>query len=300
MAVARVINRGMRRVRYRLTGEREFTVRYMVDTDTATDGPKSVYESGQIPRIGDEYLFATDHDTGAVAVGVEVDEHPDRATTWNVSVDFSTIRQSVQDLRNRSDPLEEEPTISIRTSTIDKPTLGSVRRVNADGSLNKATWTIMNSAGEPFPNPYMRKQAGQVITITRNELRLNLLQMRDYQDVLNDAPFATYPIRSLKLSITQADEQISRGVRFWRKTYELEYDPIGFTLEIRDEGTYKKIGAVITKFDDGVGNTPVTKLLNGSGDELAFDADPVFLYFVFYPDASFSGLNLPEDLLLNA
>lgn len=148
---------------------------------------------------------------------------------------------------------------------------------------------LVNSSDEPWDPPIQEEAHDIVLRITRNEPSYNPLAAYEYKKSVNQDTFLWFPEKTVKCSVFEGLRQRRANLYYAQVHYEfmirLDKTPdggsyIGWLRRILDQGLRTKSGGNYTLIKDSEGNpitTPV--LLNGSGQQLASGANPVFLTY---------------------
>ena len=268
-------------------GQRTYSERWFVRTDSGVTGPRSILFSGLVPQVGQPYPAGVDMDRDAKVSRVRVSP-AEGPHAWWVDVEWSTA----------SDPVTREPVVQIRFEQIEVPLTGKIH-TDISRSLSDLR-AVLNSAQEPFVPPPTKLDARMVIVINRVEEKLNMRQIRRFQNTVNARTWADFPPETLRLTIGHSNEQFYNQTRVWDKTYELAYNPLTWKVSVLDWGTRTMAGVDpsygYNRLEDNLGNPVEAGLLNGAG---ASATTPVFLDFYPYERTDFGELKLPEDVILD-
>jgi hypothetical protein len=157
---------------------------------------------------------------------------------------------------------------------------------------------VLNSAGDAFESPPERDQYRTVTKITVNQVSYDDQYARSLQDNINNDSFAGADPRTLKIAkITSVPHWAAGYGQVWRTTYEIHYDPKGWTRKILDMG-YKQIddssGQLVPILLKDGSKPSSACMLDGSGHYIPDPTpnDAVQLEFHVYNEISFASLGL--------
>lgn len=189
------------------------------------------------------------------------------------------------------EPCNEDPTLNPTEVEIDF--VAYERIVDSDVVNGNA---ILNSAGDPFDPPVTSDDSRLVLTFTRNELFYDIELADLVRDTINESAWRGFDTGTVKASAPRASRQYHPRIGwFWRVTYVFHLNRDGWDKVVLDAGMRKKVTggqAVILTKDGAPVASPVP--LNGSGNQLADGADPVWLTFATYRAIDFSIFNLDD------
>lgn len=279
------------------------TRNFNVQTNSASDSSVSILSHASCPKVGD---FLSSAVLTRICTNVKAVRHGNTRVLWKVTATYENRitdadgtrleiwfgARKVQRPMKWAYDIEEEyvgcPVYNASTHP--------ARRI-------KTKWVI-NSAGEPFDEPYVREFSNTLIHIRRNEFNIdpNILMM--YRDTVNidDVTIASIFIPKMwgKINTIDIDPQVdSEGTFFYKVEYEIE---VAF-----EEAWWAPLINIGHNYLDGDGkpqpvkddmNRPTTKpqLLAADGNRNAPDADPTYtLYYTWYP-TFWSPLGLPAQI----
>jgi hypothetical protein len=210
-------------------------------------------------------------------------------------------------------PLDQTPEESWTFNDVDEP-------IDKD----KDNKPILTSSREPYDPPITEDYSDGVYCLVKNLASVNPLFMNDYKNSVNSDVWRGFPPRTCKLKVFNADKIKSAGFEYYRITYEvhIRYDAenpqaTGWIRRIKDQG-YRTIKRVVLSTDssgnpvygsepdltsegkyqyivakDTEGNLLSQPIeLDGTGQELAADATPVFLEYNTKKERPFSNLGI--------
>lgn len=252
-------------------------VRTAVDPNFPTDPLR------RIPSPGNTYDTGVEHDYGAFAGPIEVQEETEDGKSWLVTVTYSPYDMS----QFGPDPTAWLPRIQFGSQKYEKA-------VDKDQNGNPVT----NSAGDPFADPITIDDTRDIITVTRNELvaTFDLSLASQFRDKVNLNPWNGFDAKTVKCSsIVTSEPRYDSNNQVW--TYEVQYvfeiNRDTWKAKPLDQGFTYLSGGVRKIFQDGDGQrVDEPKLLDGSGGKLASGGTPVYLSLDVYPAVDFSAFNI--------
>jgi hypothetical protein len=278
---------------------------FVVETDSDHTGAREVSFCPGLPFLGYQYQTSTEYDPLARCISRNAAPVGNSRRLWEVTVNYSSKHDDPEEEENEEESLElEPPEVSFDFATRMRVIQLASQVFDPNGTLVDNTFGApVTSAGEPFDPPPEMEEHFPVLTITRNELFLNINQIRDYVNTVNSDNFQGGGPRTVKLNGISTRKQYKKNLRYWRTTYTLEFRPDTWDLQLLDIGSY-----YVTINPDGPNfknyfltdddpPQPRLGLLNGFGSELDTDAEPVFRRFpTIYTARPFNVLQLEEAL----
>jgi len=217
--------------------DREYTMRYLVETDDSSDGPATVLGSPSVPQIGAYYVTSTERDLGARCIDATCSHVDGDPKLWHVDCKFASTQREDPNEQDPQPPEEREPTISYRFEKRQIPLVGDYDDV-ASGKLDTSQ-AVGNSLNQPFTPPPMYEETYPVMTLWRDDVALGMGDVFAIQDTINLTAFSGAAARTLKLNVTSIQERFEDGRRLWRKTYDLSYSKRSWDVYVLDHG-YKQ------------------------------------------------------------
>lgn len=257
-------------------------------------------------------------DSGGPGADFAVMSHPDlpiarqqhpydafsRVKSVRVRPESEDDRKWIAEVQYATDvlPEEHEP-----DNPLDKPDVkewGSQQfQRPAERDLNGKP--IVNTAKEPFSQPYEIDDSRQTLSVSRNSAEFDDKLANRYRDAVNSDTFLGYPPGIVKLQEISAQEAFHEGEKYFQIRFvfhfrsEDETDP-DWQLHVLNAG-YRELTVTVgpdnfykTILDDeGLPvNQPVP--LNADGEKLRPDQDPIFLDFDVYRKLPFSVFNITD------
>lgn len=287
-------------------GSRSYTRELLVLADNLAQGPPTILQTAEIPRIFDPYLFdvpdvvgVSEEDDYALCRSLDCHRLQNNSLEWVVVAEYRTYSRA-ELLGEWEHPLLTPPEIEVTNEKFQEA---------VEFAIDPATGEISpcrNSAGQVFDPPPMRDRSRLVLSITRNEEIAAQHPSIDvaYVDRLNADTFwgcapGTWKCMGVSTQRQVRQMQDATIYPYLRCTYRFEARPY-WTAKLLDAGRYYK---------DANGNKlpfqlrsgePELGLLDGRGGRLADAAAPVFLEFVIYDSVPFAGLQLPQQFFTDA
>lgn len=263
--------------------QREYIMRYLVETSSSYDGVNVVLRSASaiahgVPQINQQYVARGygEADYGARCVESHARAVDGDPRLWEVECRFrSTEQQETEEDAEPQEPSERKPTVAIRFEKLQVP-------VFIDAAQTQG---VCNSRDEPFSPPVMKEKSRMVISLTRRDTVLDLVGLIILQDVINQPAYMDFPTGTLKLNVADVHEEFTEGVRYWVKTFELAHEPDGWNPWVLDRGY---------KVDEDTGNFREI-LLDGFGDETTKD-QPFLIPVGAYSYMNFSTITPIREL----
>lgn len=151
---------------------------------------------------------------------------------------------------------------------------------------------IRNSAGAPFDPPAEYEDVRLGIDIVRNQLRFNASLIGAFVGAINSTAWLSFPAKTVRCMDISAKRSFENGFFYWVATYKFEYKSDKWNpVYVLDQGAYATdIDGNPIRILDKYGNPMPKGLLDNNGNQLDFDADPVFIPFDLYGEADFADL----------
>lgn len=285
-------------------GKYSVTRKFIVQSNTISDGPIIVTAAIGVPRLYEFYAFGNELQTYVRCRSVAAERITDGSLSWMVTAEYSTPEPkdfgregTGQEVEGQfENPLLELAQVSFGSECVQVPVYGV---------FDPSTGTVMvckNSAGQTYVPPPMMDQDRLTLTITRNEIITapHPQTALTFQNTCNSDTWWGASAGQVKCkTIVSAREvkNLPSGSPFpyLKVTYVFNFLN-SWDLSILDSGDYYQtvtMGPLIP-FQDQSGNT-ITGLLDGSGNALASGGTPVFNSFRVYARNPFAALNLPQS-----
>lgn len=267
---------------------RRYVRTFIVQTDSALDGPLTVRLASGIPRLTTPYLEPNGlvADLGALCTHIAVVQREDNPNLWDVTCEYSS--ESERPDRMQDNPIARPTDIYVDYDTYQVPSTHSV-------TTGKP---IVNSAGMPFDPPHMKDDDRLVLVMERNELAPDLNLLASYSNVVNSDPFFGVDPLFWKCKPIRWRRMYENGLYYFRVTYRFAHSgQTDWLFKTWDQGRFvkdtKNPGQLLAiKDTHGI---PVTQdvLLDGHGQVLPNNGTPVELDWNEYLPQPFAALNLP-------
>jgi hypothetical protein len=286
---------------------------FVVETDSDHTGAREVSFCPGLPFLGYQYQTSTEYDPLARCISRNAAPVGNSRRLWEVTVNYSSKHDDPEEENNEEESLElEPPEVSFDFATRMRVVQQASQILSSTDEgvvLDNEYGAPTTSAGEPFDPPPEIEEHFPVLTITRNELFLNVNQIRDYVNCVNSDNFQGGGPRTVKLNGISTRKQYKKNLRYWRTTYTLEFRPDTWDLQLLDIGSYslrfvvdpEDITNVTTErvyfLTDDDPPQPRLGLLDGAGNPLSDGGTPVFRRFPnVYTSRPFNVLQLEEAL----
>lgn len=273
-----------RRARVQVVQGRTYTRVWEVEVDRA-DGPLVASNHASIPTLRDSYsISGIESDANAYVQTIEAEPIVDQGASIVYAV---TVNYGPLDPGEMAEALDRKIRIQFSFNKFER-----IVWIDEDGN------PIRNSAGDPFGDPVTRDDSRPIIVVTRNEdvNDFDVTLAGQYQDVVNDDTWNTFPARTVKCTEIRTSEERkdpSTNLYYYEVTYVFEVKWDTWTRKILDQGFAYLDGGVRKPFLDA-DQQPISdpRLLDGLGAELPDGDPPVELDFRTYPDADFAVFNI--------
>ena len=299
-------------------GQRTYTRTFRVITDTTAAQDNEIRGALSLTL-----LSPYPEDLGAFATNIRIQNAGEHPCHYDVEIPYSTRPRQTCNTEQTESPLDEPPLIVWRfqhfSEAVDRAT-----RIEEDGGFFPegpfgggepdpgevggavADAPIINTSGEPYDPPITRDAAFLTCTIERNVAEFDVLKAMEYTLSVNEDQFTidniTIAAERARLYEWTAIPQYkgSCAERYFRETYQIQLQTGGWDMRLLDQGfCTAEVNAAETEFvstpiRDQFGNPlgrPV--LLNGEGQRLTPDDDPIFMRYRIYPLKNFTALGLP-------
>lgn len=279
--------------------KRNYTLRFIVETDSNQDDAKVVIDATGIPRIGASYVNGPSVDLGSICESVVAEQAEKSPRLWLVTAEYDepdkkdTQSEEEQDDNDTKQPELRPPEISIRARDIEKPTT----ELKCYSDMARTTLAdVEASNGERFsPEPSLTFSVPviQFSLVVRGRLSLQSY-LNQWNNHVNDAIWNDFPAETLLIRFNGAEPFYENRKLYWKVTWELLYEPNTWKLSLLNVGTYEKTAGGIKLITDELGNVGVKKMLNFGG---VVTTTPYYVDRWIYPTANLgvlfnSGVNL--------
>jgi hypothetical protein len=304
--------------------QRTFTRTFIVEVNSAFDGPAVVYGAIGLPRVWQLYVTPNESDLYARCRTVTPKRVANNSYLWTVECEYETPdeKQVIKEQQGSADnPLLDLPQISLTHESYQAPCRYAIR--TTDGKVVN----VRTSADEELSPLPKRDESRTVLTITRNEDISTPIAAtsQTYLDVINSDVFWGAGAHTAKIKAISASREVKNTtalvpIIYLKCTYVIEFrrDPTGGTgpavfntgwdISILDSG-YKYKDAATGKIlnfltDNG---QPTRGLLDGTGhkqtaldpgDPNGIQLKPVYSAALqIYVEMPFAALNLPQSFI---
>lgn len=289
-----------------ISRQRTYTRIFEVRTDDPNDDAFTAGAGTGIPRNGEEHPS----DPFATMIDISAEQMEDDFTLWVVTCLYESSPPEDQQREAltydaNGDPAEN-PGASGNFEREDNPLLRPASWRTTHEKVMEVVYrgvtdfgwivpgpAVVNSAGDPFDPPLMEERSYKVVTITKNVALDNPILswdiQEDYQDSVNSDEYRGRRIGTLKIDAIDVESAIENRLSYAIVHVIVKFRPDGWKRSIIDAG-YREIvlidpdGGGPQEFPQHIrdqwGNLIGSpKLLDGSGQQLPFGEDPVFLTF---------------------
>jgi len=295
-------------------------LRFLVVTNDPDDGDPVALAATGIPRVG----HAHPTQSFAYCKRVYTEPDPDSRLKFTVVAEYETPPRGTNPGGDNPDPLLRTPDYSWQWVTRNEPIrfakFTKIIKVKRDGSeaitssgvQTVARYPVQNSALVAFDPLPERSVSTPVLKVERNQASFLASDANNYVDHVNFDQFTVAGNiitagQAYMQSIT-ATRQFENDIYYWRVSYELHFQPQGWTVDLLDHGDHETVwlpaqggnGAMWVRRPIGT-ELPVDSNLDGAGAKLeipAFgsqlpgDVLAVFLRYEYAPTAVFANLGL--------
>ena len=274
----------------------------VVSDNRLTDDHNTVLDFDSIPKPGAPYAFGgtTRYKLRARTFSAKCKgTYGQRGAVWEVEVGYDNSLKA----DDPPDPAETDPfTITPRMERIELP-----MEVDLDGN------PVRNSAGQKFDTPPMLELYYPVFTIGRTEYSNPCRRMVDFTNRVNGAPFWGFAPGQVCMKSVMPSTSVTWGTPAWNVQYEIAiniYFPFLdlWQLEILDAGLQKintstngfeaTFTPLIAILDDQGKEITQPVPLDGNGQRLPKDADPVWFWHRKRYAADLNLLRIPNPFLI--
>lgn len=261
--------------------------RFMVRTTSVLDGPFSVVRCEGLPQMLTAYDDGNGN-TDSNAFVIDIQAVPrESPTEWFADVEYGIVDQELigGDGNPLNAPIEISGGLAQHTKLITKALSLD------DGEFG----AIKNSAGDPYA-AQEKDDSRPELEITRNVAGFSLLAVAFYKDAVNNDQFlSVFAPGTLKMNYIGFRTMRDRGLIYTQVTYHIHYSET-WDIELLDEGFYTKVAGVRERITIADANgarliyPSEPQLLDGSGDVLGDNEDPVYRTYRAYTWRRFSDL----------
>jgi hypothetical protein len=277
-------------------GHRDYTLLWLLRTDSVEEGPTSVLNAPELPIVGSWWEYGEDVDFWAFCspeCTVRTVYSNEPGCWWTLENLFTTRPLKRCQDSTYEDPLSEPYRIDINFNP-EK----TEQYYDRNGKF------IMNSAGEPFRGPEVEFDSSKpAVTIGMNLPDLPLTTIAQLMHCVNDSPLWGLSARCVKLSGCRARRLLYGTCSYYYSVdldFDIDYNT--FDRKLVDSGTIRiKDGGTVGNQEHVIKNRTsegdmVRYFLDGTGHLLSNTANPVILTFQKYQTANLFLLGIPPSL----
>lgn len=264
-------------------GIRNFVRIFQVQLASRTDSPSLALGAADVPA-----MYATYPDDSACTLrkkgASRMDDHPQM---WKVQCEYNNQNDAASKPDDQSGQSPTDRAVKVTCTSVEKQKV-------LDRDYSNPRKAVINSAGEKFDPPIETEDAIKVITVVRNEASYDLSLGFAYENRVNTDTWNGLEPGYVRCKSINGTDKYELGVRYWEVTYVFEVNPVGWDLEVLDQGYTEIVGGKVALIGSQKDGTPLSKpaLLNGAGQRLAVNGTPVFLPFKRYRETTFGPLGL--------
>jgi hypothetical protein len=277
-------------------GHRTYRTTWLIYANSL-DGPHSILNTAGLPSIGAPWIFGNDNDPWAFCVpetDIRMSLEGEPNEFWELDQTFTTRPLKRCQDASIDNPLNEPYSIS-----------GSFVNERREAKFDRNGDLMKTSSHELIRGDVIERDYGNSnIIFSWNQLVLPLELATEYRNSLNDADLWGLEARKIKMSRFHFTRKLYGTCSFYyTTTYEFDIDFEGFDRSTYDQGT-RVLAAGGDKDDpndfvqakDLLGENYNEVLLDGEGNALAKDADPVEITLELYDEKNLLMLGIPPTL----
>lgn len=234
-------------------GVRERTRVFRVRTSSHSDDALLLFLAADLVALRDPHPL----DSGCLCNDIAASEDQGSPWLWLVTCEYSSEQE--QEGKEAENPLERPPDISWDAAEYEEPY-----------ETDQRGRAVASSSHEPIDPPLQRDAGRGMWRIERNEAEFDEARWEAYRNVTNSDPWRGKAVGTCLMKPIRGRSQYENGVQFARVSYEIHYDPRGWTHRPLDRAfSYLDANGDRVPFRDPQG-TPLQAptLLNGRGRSL--------------------------------
>lgn len=282
--------------------KRNYTRTWQVFTNDKTDSAAVVLAYSTIPNIKDS--FPGDVQSRLVRRRAIPDE--EESMLWIVTCRYETESQIGA---GEDDPTNEDPQVSFTGVQYD---VVVDKAYQSGDTVGNPTRPVVNSAKDEFDPPITQPESRTLVTIKQNLSGYNPLWSMEYENTINNGKITIVGIkvgatkaRMVKIDAifkTSPNPNSTRDYEYYEVVYQIELNKRGYRRAIADIGFYHIDAADSNKKkhirDDKLLLISEPWKLDGDDGNLQVDqnADPQYIEFQTYWEASWTSLNIPRNM----
>jgi len=221
-----------------LSGRREYTIQYVVETDNANDGASIVKNADvggvRVDRYGDYYRTDTESDTQAFVSDRQADRLSDESSKlWLVTVTFSTEASSgvIAPGVGIVYPQPEDANPDYSWDFID-----TKRAAYVAFDENDNPYPATNSAGDFYDPPFEYDFSYLVLRLTVNQMDYDPLVAALYANRVNSDQWYGFAPGCVLCKPIKGKLAVEKGIGFWKVSYEFHFSFDGWLESVWDAG----------------------------------------------------------------
>lgn len=252
---------------------REYTRVFEVESDITTEAAGVIIAA--IPAVVGGF-YPTD--SGAACIGIEADQVEENLNCWSVTANYSSAYP---------DPAKQDENPLLRPAVWKFGT----RTISEAIEKDLEDQDIANSAFDPHLPPIEIERHIPVVNVTINHTLFVFAYVMEVIGSINSDVWFGFPVRTVKVTGLDVSEKTENNINYYEYNWTLEIEKNEWTLLVLDRGFNVLTGAGNKHVTDDHGNpSPNQVLLDGTGQQLADGADPVYSEFFVYPERSFADI----------
>lgn len=246
---------------------RSYTVVWIVIVNSRNDGPKVVGNAPGVAGLFDPYEgYEAESDPDALCTSIKPDQDGDNWQKWKVTATFET-KFSNSSNAPADNPAEDAVVRWVETEFVQEKVVKEY-----DGT------PIKNSSGQLLSG-IERDTAVYTLCFERNELAISSA-LFDYNNSVNSDPWKGLQPGQGLMRITVGKPEYRNGIQYHKHGYRVRVKREGWNVEPADRGTLvldAAGNALVRPVDQFNQSMDGEVNLDGSGRQLAFGTEPIFL-----------------------
>lgn len=205
-------------------GRRDYEQEWLVRTDNAADGAKTVKSHPSVPQYGTFYRTDTENDPFAYLREREIEPaSEDSSLVWRVRCRFSTVADNGNGQQILPPPQPFDVPIIAEWDALEEK-----EPAYFCFGDNEEQLPIVNSAGDFFDPPPERIITIQVLRITQNLADFNYLFWAKYSNAINSDTWNGFAPGMVLFKPPKARFIAQRGIGYWETNFEFHINYRGW------------------------------------------------------------------------
>jgi hypothetical protein len=189
---------------------REYSVTYIVITDSPLDGPEVVLKAPGLPLQYSTYQFGNDRDLGATLKKKDAVRIDSELMKWEVNCNYNS-RVEVVDFGD-----EDPPSRPPHKTWFTEP----YQRIVTTDRLGSP---IENVCHDEFDPPAMMDDSRLVLQYTRIDTTADMIFAFSFADAVNSDMFQGFLPGEAKVTSIKAVEHFEKSIMFWDVSFEIHF-----------------------------------------------------------------------------